>query len=209
MSIESVFHWHYKQRSWGRDRESISGPGSTTRATSIVRAALRPLLEEFGVRTLLDIPCGDGNWMSQANLDLDLYIGADIVQELIDLNLRRWNGRSSRKFLKLDLTSDALPYVDLVLCRDGLVHLSDAQVLKALRNIKQSGSKYLLATTFPELLHNLDIVTGDWRPMNLQREPFNLPQPLKLILEGRAGPDYRDKSLGLWRITDLPREDPG
>ena len=147
--------------------------------------------------------------MSQANLDLDLYIGADIVQELIDLNLRRWDGRSSQKFLKLDLTSDALPRVDLVLCRDGLVHLSGAQVLKALRNIKQSGSKYLLATTFPELLHNLDIVTGDWRPMNLQREPFNLPQPLKLILEGRAGPDYRDKSLGLWRITDLPREDPG
>jgi hypothetical protein len=59
-----------------------------------------------------------------------------------------------------------------------------------------------LATTFPELSANADIVTGDWRPMNLERPPFNLPSPLNFILE-RKVPDHGDKGLGLWQVDDL------
>ena len=203
MSPEAVFRWHFERRVWS-DGETVSGPGSTTLATSVLRSALVELIEEHRIKSLLDIPCGDGNWISTANLKLDLYIGADIVQELVDLNQSKWKGQPNCRFLKLDLTSNALPRVDLILCRDGLVHLSDALAMQALRNIKLSGSAYLLATTFPEHSNNADIVTGEWRPMNLQRPPFNLPKPFKLINEQRKTPGYQDKSLGLWRIESLP-----
>ena len=200
MSLESVFRWHFEQRSWG-DGETLSGPGSTLLATRTLRTALSELIGEYGIRSLLDIPCGDGNWISQADLGskLDLYIGADIVQELVDLNAGRWNARPNCKFLKLDVTRDALPRVDLIFCRDGLVHLSNALAAQALRNIKLSGSRYLLATTFFEHPDNTDIVNGEWRPTNLERPPFNLPSPMKLIVE-RKTPAYGDKCLGLWEI---------
>ena len=203
MDVESVFRWHFERRSWS-DGETVSGPGSTLLATRNLRAALSGLIAEQIIKSLLDIPCGDGNWISQAGLDskLDLYIGADIVQQLVEMNASRWNGKSKCKFLKLDLTRDPLPCADLVFCRDGLVHLSNALAIEALENIKRSGCRYLLATTFPEHPDNRDIVTGEWRPMNLQRPPFNLPAPLKLIVE-RKTPAYGDKCLGLWRIEEL------
>ena len=173
-------------------------------ATRSFRPALLALMAEREIKTLLDIPCGDGNWISQANLDvqLDAYIGADIVQELVDLNAARWKGKLNCRFSRLNLTRDPLPRVDLVLCRDGLVHFSNALAAQALKNVKNSGSRYLLATTFPDQLRNTDIVTGEWRPMNLQRPPFNLPPPFKFILE-RKVPELGPKGLGLWRIEDL------
>jgi hypothetical protein len=98
------------------------------------------------------------------------------------------------------------PAADLLLCRDCLVHLSFADIDKALRNIRRSSLAYLLTTTFPAESVNADIVTGDWRPLNLQAAPFNLPTPVELINEGCTEGDgaFADKSLGLWRIRDLP-----
>ena len=203
MSLEAVFSWYYDRPVWGRGAESISGGGSTTAATETIRSALPKLISDFGVRTMLDIPCGDGNWMSQVPLNLDLYIGADIVQQLVDFNLRRWGETERRKFAKLDLTRDGLPRVDLIFCRDCLVHLSDANVIRGLANIKASGSMYLITTTFPNHPENADIVDGEWRPINLERQPFNLPPPLRLVCEGLTESSCSDKSLGLWRIDEL------
>ena len=107
-------------------------------------------------------------------------------------------------FRHANLLADRLPAVDLVLCRDGFVHFCYRDIWLALRNICRSGSSYLLTTTFPKR-HNRDIWTGDWRPLNLEAEPFNLSQPLELIVEGctESGGEFADKSLGLWRIDDL------
>jgi hypothetical protein len=79
------------------------------------------------------------------------------------------------------------------------VHLSNQQVLQALRNIKKSGSKYLLTTLHAETKINRDIGPGDWRPLNLMREPFNLGEPLFIFNEGFE----KDKSLAMWNIADL------
>ena len=53
---------------------------------------------------------------------------------------------------------------------------------------------------------NIDIVTGDWRPLNLERPPFGFPPAHELINEqcSEGNGAFRDKSLGLWRIADLP-----
>jgi hypothetical protein len=76
--------------------------------------------------------------------------------------------------------------------------------MTALKNIKTSGSKYLLTTTFPERRKNQSIVTGEWRPVNLSEHPFNLTVPLELVDDSYDSPNYYDKQLGLWRISDLP-----
>lgn len=204
MSMEQVFNEAYHKNTWG-DIESRSGHGSNLRNTATLRTALPGLLTELGARTILDIPCGDFYWMKEVGLEVDLYIGADIVKTLIENNNQRF-GSGTRKFLNLDITKDELPEVDLILCRDCLVHFSNEDVLRAINNIKRSNSKYLLTTTFIQREKNEDIVTGWWRPLNLQKAPFDFPEPIKVINENymdQAGL-YTDMSQGLWKIVDIP-----
>src|ERR1700752_1788104 len=81
--MQSTFAPFYSENRWG-DSESASGPGSSLERTAKLRSELPILLEEIGARTLLDAPCGDFNWMKNITLNLDQYIGVDVIPELID-----------------------------------------------------------------------------------------------------------------------------
>jgi hypothetical protein len=135
------------------------------------------------------------------------YTGADLVPEVV-ARAAAGNPHPDRRLGPLDLTTDPLPSADLLLCRDCLVHLSFADAHRALANIRRSDITYLLTTTFPTESTNLDVVTGDWRPLNLLRPPFGFPEPLELLVEGCTEHQglFADKSLGLWRVADLPPE---
>jgi len=199
-----VFDAFYHLNVW-RNAESRSGPGSTVANTHVIRSALPSLTEQYRIRTLLDIPCGDFNWIKEVLLDLEWYIGADISAGLIDSNNRHYRS-TVRSFMKLDVTRDPLPQADLVLCRDCLVHLPQEQVWEALENIVRCGSRYLLMTSFPLVPRNRNLAfAGLWRPLNLQAAPFGLPQPLLLIDEQNSWKAERfpGKSLGLWRVEDI------
>lgn len=188
-----------------RGGESRSGEGSNLLQTEVIRREIPLLLERIGVRTMLDAPCGDFNWMQHTNIVLDLYIGVDVVEELIAEDMRRYS-TATRRFLCLDIIGDQLPHTDLVFCRDCLVHLGFGHVRKALRNFQLSGAKYLLTTTFPGSKTNIELEAGDiWRPLNLERPPFNLPPPMKLVNEGCTENEgaFADKSLGLWLLQEL------
>ncbi|HOV12498.1 MAG TPA: hypothetical protein PLL90_12125 [Bacteroidales bacterium] len=106
----------------------------------------------------------------------------------------------------MDIVKEIPPQADLIFCRDCLVHLSNRDVLRALRNFIKSGSTYLLTTTFPNTDVNADMVSArGWRPLNFQKPPFDFPEPLLLINENctESGGIYSDKSLGLWLIENL------
>lgn len=201
VSPQQRFTRIFRRNTWGDD-DSLSGTGSSLTQTESIRRVLPSLIRELDCRSLLDIPCGDFFWMKSVGLDID-YTGGDIVDELISDNQRLY-GRDGRRFVHLDLLQDTLPQVDLILCRDCLVHFSYEHILQALSTIKGSGSKYLLTTTFIEREKNEDIPTGGWRPINLQRPPFGFPEPLRLIDERCPDDGYRDKHLGLWKTADIP-----
>jgi hypothetical protein len=133
-------------------------------------------------------------------------VGVDIVRAIVEQN-QRVHGDAHHRFVCLDLVIDPLPAADLVVCRDCLVHLSFADCHRALRNVRRSQSRFLLATTFTGLEENDDGVTGGWRPLNLERPPFRFPPPLALVDERRppsVGVPH-GKSLGLWDARTLPR----
>lgn len=203
MSAREIFRKIYQDNYWG-NTDSRSGAGSDLSQTAEVRRSLPELIEALGIQTMLDIPCGDWHWMKELSLNVD-YVGADIVPELIQRNQSLY-GNDRRRFTTLDLTADELPRVDLVFSRDVLVHLSVEDVFGALNNIRRSGSEYLLTTTFTERSANINIPTGHWRPLNLQKPPFNFPAPIRLINERCTEGDgsWGDKSLGLWRVCDIP-----
>ena len=195
--MEGVFEKIYQENAWKND-ESVSGAGSTEEATRVIRQELPGIFRRYRIKNVLDIPCGDFNWASEVKWPG--YIGADVVPELIMRNREEW---PEVDFRVLDVTKDFLPEVDLILCRDLLGHFSNYFVQKALRNIVSSGSRYLLATTFPKHENNGDIWTGDWRPINLASY-YGLPDPIAIFNEGctAGGGQFADKSLGVWRLDN-------
>jgi len=199
MSTESIFTDIYNENTW-RNRESRSGCGSMVSVTAVLRPLLAELMVRLDVKSLLDLPCGDWNWMRLVNLDGIRYIGADIVRNIVAENQKRY---PEHKFIHLDLLQSDLPKVDLILCRDCLVHFAFADVKQAVANMRRSGSTYLLTTTFAERAVNRPISTGRWSPYNLQIAPFNFPAPLVLIDEQHVleFPHNTGKYLGLWRLN--------
>jgi len=187
------------------DRDSLSGSGSDLVQTASIARELPRVVGELRIETMLDAPCGDFYWMRHVKLNLTKYVGVDVIRELVMRNAERFGG-NGKLFMCLDVTTDKLPAVDLIFSRDMTVHLSNDDALAAFRNFKRSKSEYLLTTTFPNTPENEDILTGEWRPLNLQRAPFNFPEPLRVINEHctEGGGKYADKSLGLWRLKDLP-----
>jgi SAM-dependent methyltransferase len=202
MSNRSIFADIYKRGLFLGD-ESQSGPGSTVLVTAHLRRGLRAILTEFNVQSMLDVPCGDFTWMRYVDFDKCQYIGADIVENMILDNSSKFGHVNNRTFIVLDITTDMIPMVDLVFCRDLLVHLSLNDARRAIRNVKESYSKYICITTFPGIGRNDDtLITGKWRPINLQIAPFNFPEPLRLLNDSDAAPN--GKTMGLWEVRNIP-----
>lgn len=202
-SVEATFRDIHRRNHWAATA-SPSGLGAGSEQTTLLRKTLPGFLRRLGVETLLDLPCGDFGWMRLVELPVRSYIGADLLSELIQ-PLQATHGDSQRRFVVLDLIVDELPRADLILCRDCLVHLSFGDIRRAVTNVLAADLRYLLTTTFPATERNEDIVTGDWRPLNLERAPFNFPAPTAVLNEGCTEADgaFADKSLGLWRTGDL------
>ena len=202
-SASRPFERIYLQNLWGNS-ESRSGAGSTTEATAILCRSLPVLLQQLGVRTLVDAPCGD-HWLRRANLELERYVGLDSVPALIATNAAHY-ASPTRIFQVLDLTEAVPPTADLILCRDLLIHLSFRHARRVLANFKRSGSTYLLCSTNPDHPATEDIVTGSFRPLNLRRAPFDLPAPIRELADGpsEAGPGSVRRTMALWRLADLP-----
>jgi len=198
MSLRETFTEIYEKNLWASP-ESVSGGGSEMQNTKVIRNELPVLIQKFGIQSILDIPCGDWNWMKSVDLCGASYIGADIVEPLIGLNKAN---HPNVDFRVLDITKDNLPKVDLIFTRDCLGHLSNDNVLKAIRNCKENGAKYLLATSFTKFNHNNDITDGGWKCINLMIDPFFL-NPIYLINEDckEGYPHYNDKCMILFQLN--------
>jgi hypothetical protein len=189
----------YETHFWVDD-QSRSGGGSNLYATENIREAIPGLFLKYGVRSVLDIPCGDFFWFKEMKLDLDSYIGGDIVAPLIASVAEKYTS-STRSFRVVDLTKDALPDCDLILVRDCFIHLSFASIFAALANITQSRIRYLLCTHHADVEVNVDIETGSCHALNLCVPPFNFPAAMELIDDYAKG--LMPHQLGLWRVDDL------
>lgn len=116
-----------------KEKETVSGPGSTVKYTENLRKELPRLFEKFEIRSMLDAPCGDYNWMRLVERPKVQYIGGDIVAELVEDNNARYANDNTR-FILCDILKDELPVVDLWMCRDVLFHFPYADIFRTLRN---------------------------------------------------------------------------
>lgn len=195
----------FKNGLWG---PSECGPGSSMVNTQAIREQLPLVFRALGVYTVLDAPCGDFNWMRTVKHDgLDSYTGMDLNKEFIDANQKNY-GNQSRTFVVGDIINSVLPKVDLIMCRDCLVHLSLQEGLSAVANFVRSGSSYLATTSYWNVSQNIDAKVGgwetQWRKINPELPPYNLGCPVMSIIERGPscvhGMDDYGKMLSVWSL---------
>ena len=153
---------------------------------------------------LLDLPCGDLQWMShflKSRSDID-YTGMDIVPALIVKHNKTYIDNPNIHFQHFDIVKNEIgDSYDLVICRMMLQHLLNMDVLKALYHFSSSKSLYFAATTFPYVEKNDELVPihGRARFLNLEKPPVNLSPPLCTFQE----PLFPDHHLSIWKVPLL------
>ena len=200
----------YENNGFGGE-ESKSGPGSSLRDTSIVRTKLSQFIKEKNIQSIVDIPCGDFNWMKEVVGDCS-YLGGDIVEELIESNNKKYS-TDKIKFKAIDILNDPIPEGDLLIVRDLIVHYPLEQGIKITEKIKKSKCKYIASTTLckkgnkvwdivdknNDIALNLDV--GRHYVVNLLTDPFNFPLPDYIIEEIPEIDNYdkgHRKTLSIW-----------
>jgi hypothetical protein len=179
---------------WGSE-ESRSGPGSARHSPSVLCAAdaIRKAVDEEGIRTMSDIPCGDFNWMPDLLSTLSglKYTGFDIVFSALHNNKTRY---PQYEFRLLDVVTTIPPGSVMIFCKDLLNHLKDQDVNLAIANMKKSGSKFLLASNNGGFVNTpLPEVASGSRYLDITAPPFGYKLPM-WTLEGY---------LSLWRLQDI------
>lgn len=186
----------YTDNLWGDD-ESRSGPGSRLDSGCVQASieALAEIVDQYQIQSIADIPCGDFNWMYRLLEQYPHinYQGFDIVEPLVKENQRKYPHYS---FKTLNICRNVPPKVDLIFCKDLVNHLTHTDCMKALLNMKKSGSYYLLiSNNFGYENKELSMNKGGCsRHLDLMLAPFNFPEPV-----------WHTSYLSLWRISDLPK----
>jgi len=198
--IRNLFRAYYLENHW-RGTESRSGKGSSLDRGQFLAERIPLIMESLAIKSILDVPCGDMNWMSKFPLPKIDYIGVDIAPEIIVINKNK-HGRLGQ-FFCLDACHDPLPDADLVFCRDLLPHLSNDLIRKFLANVCQTKGAWLLCGRFlgqlgPKAV-NSDIGVGGFRAIDLCEPPFRLPPPTIMAPELI----HKWKTLALWPICEI------
>lgn len=198
-------YWHARDANYFGLQ--ASGPGALLKNAQGVIAALHiivaKLKEYLGKQSIsiLDLACGDLQWMNKFLItrdDVD-YVGVDIVPEIIENHKKHFANLPNTRFVQMDIVTTPLnESFDLIICRSVFQYLHQADALKALFHISASGSKYMLATTFPDTTQNGEITTIPLKdrkfPYNLELPPYLLEPPLCTSY------DFNVQHLGLWKL---------
>jgi SAM-dependent methyltransferase len=192
---EEVFTHIYTTKLWGTNEhgEGISGGGSTLDQTKLYREFLQTFLREHNIHSVVDVGCGDWTFSKAIDWTGIAYIGYDVVGFLIDKNNAKY-GTQSIQFIKGDATATDLPAADLLICKDVLQHLPNADIAKFLRQLRKF--KYCLITNDIDLSktnNNLRIVRGEHHLVDLTMPPFNLRGEKVLTYE--SGPNIKQVLL--------------
>lgn len=183
------------------------GDGSSLINTEEIREFIPKIIKEKNIKSMIDVGCGDWSWMKLIKEIKDIeYTGYDKDRDFIESNKK-----FGHAFHYIDVAKDVVywPKVDLILCRDLLIHLSDELIIKLLNSFKNSGSKYLMTTTYPKAINRdfsntekLQKYTRHCRPsrnINLLGEPYNLIKPIEFIKE-KEGKECAGRLVGLWEL---------
>ena len=179
-SIFKSNHWVQKSN-LPKEKISVSGHGSNidTEQSKNLISSLLIFFENFKIKSILDMPCGDFLWMNELikkNKKIN-YLGIDIVDELIKENIKIYEN-DKIKFKSFDIVNfKTKENFDLVFMRDFFIHTNNSDIRQILINIKEMNIQYFAFENY-DIPINIDVTTGKHRKVNLKLKPFSLGEPI-------------------------------
>jgi len=170
--VLEVFQRIADNREWN-SAETVSGPGSEVANTQPLREQLPEVIKEAAsayllkssrrsaTPTLLDLGCGDCNWISTLDLSGWKYIGVDAMR----VKSRRKVNATTTQYTVADFTDKdfKLPVADAVLLRNVLQHLPIVLSDSLINKVLEMKPQYFMVTSFPDEPDTDDTEIGGFR----------------------------------------------
>jgi len=147
LPLAQAFDEVYRRGMWKQGR-TASGTGSEGVLAERYVAFVRAYAAKYNLRSVLDGGTGDFSIGSQLAPSFERYTAIDVSPRIIKINWERYSAAMypNVRFMAADLTTSALPTADLVLIRQVLQHLTNAQIEMILRNLEASHWRRALIT---------------------------------------------------------------
>lgn len=177
-----------------------------------LKRVMRQYLAGIATPHIVDVPCGDMAWMPNVLDDVAKdfpkglrYTGLDIVPEAVAANTQKLGGdrggRVTYEFSVFDVTSNMPPTVDMLICRDLVNHLATKDIQRLLRNLRESGTRYLVISNnrnpddggpgeWGPFARDFGDVGGSSRHLDITKRPFSFGAPI-----------VADSHLSVWENT--------
>jgi SAM-dependent methyltransferase len=168
--MKSTFERIYSENIWRHG----SGEGSLLQHTKGYIAFLERFVREKKIRSIVDFGCGDWQFSRFIDWGDAQYLGCDVVAQVIEANQTRYGARNIR-FIEIPPHAPVLPSADLLIIKDVLQHWSNDQIKSFLPVLRRY--RYSLITNCvgaSGVAVNSDIDTGDFRPLDIRKPPFEV-----------------------------------
>jgi SAM-dependent methyltransferase len=183
---EQAFSSIYQAGTWNKTVRS--GEGSIPSRNRRYIRILQEFIRKRGIRSVVDLGCGDWSFSRYIDWSGVDYTGIDIVPELIASHNAQF-ARPGIRFIQANFLECELPRADLAVSKEVLQHLSNEMVSRFLSRLHHF--KFAILTNDrikyePRTWRNLwrpvetpraansEIAVGDWRPLRLREAPFQL-----------------------------------
>lgn len=172
MADANPFEDIYARGAWGAG----SGPGSYPYYTIEYRAFLQRFISLNAIRSVVDIGCGDWQFSRFVDFAGAEYLGLDVARPVIEKNVAAF-GRDGIAFKVMPDDLTEVPGGDLLLIKDVLQHLPDAEIRAILTQVAPRFRFALITNSYEKIDtgRNYDIGGhGDFRCIDLTAEPYNV-----------------------------------
>ena len=167
--MKEVFERIYREDLW----KGGSGVGSLPAPNRPYVAFLQAFMAELGIRSVVDLGCGDWQFSRHVDWSGVDYDGFDLVDSVVARNRAEF-GRPGVRFHAAVTDWADLPAADLLIAKDVLQHWSNARIAGFLPVLRRY--RFALITNCIGLrgaVENRDIVDGRFRELDIRRAPFN------------------------------------
>ena len=198
-SLNAIFDSIYETNLWGNG----SGSGSKESLNQGYIEFLQNFMRENHITSVADVGCGD--WQFSKNIDFSgiCYTGYDVASFVINANKAKYE-KQNIVFKHYSGDFSQIKSADLLLCKDVLQHLSISKIhefIAILPKFKYALIANDIASQSTAKFENNEIASGQYRPLNLTKAPFNLKlKPIFTIKRMPAEPDicvmlYKNENL--------------
>lgn len=167
----TAFDKIYTENLWSNG----SGPGSSPDFTIEYRGFLERFFRLNRIRSIVDIGCGDWQFSRFMDFAGARYVGLDVVESVIERN-RNLHARERVDFALMPPSLADVPSGDLLIIKDVLQHLPDADIHAFVRELFPRYRFALITNSF-EKLHtprNVDVQPGEFRCLDLTAAPYRV-----------------------------------